>query len=366
MSPLQIIDSTLREGEQFAGAHFTLEQKLRIVELLDAFGAEYAELTSPVASPESARDCRSICDLPRRVRILAHTRCHPEDIDRALECGVDGVNMPLRTSGVDDVSPLIERAVAMIERVRAAGREVRFSCEDAFRTDPQRLLRIHSAVAQHGPDRVGIADTVGVATIEQVTAVVSALRGAVDCGIEFHGHNDSGCAVATAWAAHCAGATHIDTTILGIGERNGITSLSGLVARALTAQPDAVGHYRLNLLPQMDSTVAAFIGQPIPFSEPLTAPAAFTHKAGLHTHAVLSNPSTYESVAPEVVGRSRRLLTGHRLTGRHAVAHRARHLGRELDEVQVGELTREVKRRADAGPIDDTQLDQLVLSWEGN
>src|SRR5918998_6025948 len=90
---VRLVDSTLREGEQFARARFTTDQKVAIAEALDAFGVEYIEATSPIASPQSERDLRTLTALPLQARILTHTRCTVEDARRALDCGVDGVNL---------------------------------------------------------------------------------------------------------------------------------------------------------------------------------------------------------------------------------------------------------------------------------
>src|SRR5213595_1242476 len=112
------------------------------------------------------------------------------------------------------------------------------------------------------------------------------VRKAVDCDIEFHAHNDTGCAIANAFAALEAGATHIDTTVLGIGERNGIVPLSGMIARLLSVHPELVAHYRLEILPELDRMVADMVGIEIPFNAAITGDTAFHHKAGMHTNAV--------------------------------------------------------------------------------
>jgi homocitrate synthase len=166
---LAIIESTLREGEQFALARFTTEQRRAIARGLDEFGVEYIEVTTPVASPQAERGCRDIAALGLRATVLTHTRCVPDDVRLAIDCGVDGVDLLFGTSswlrthshGLR-LEEIIETASVCIELVRAAGLEVRFSCEDSFRTDPDDLLRIHRAVAALGVDRVGAADTVGV------------------------------------------------------------------------------------------------------------------------------------------------------------------------------------------------------------
>jgi homocitrate synthase len=190
--------------------------------------------------------------------------------------------------------------------------------------------------------------------------MVSMVRKAVDCDIEFHAHNDAGCAIANAFAALEAGATHIDTTVLGIGERNGIVPLSGMIARLLSVNPELVAHYRLELLPQLDRMVADMVGIQVPFNAAITGDTAFHHKAGMHTNAVLNDPSSYEIFDPARFGRERTVMAGHRLTGRHAIASRATALGLTLTDDKLRTLTSEVKRRADAGPLSNDELDELL------
>ena len=366
---LSIIESTLREGEQFALANFSHDERREIAHAVDEFGVEYIEVTTPVASAHAESSCRDLASLGLRATVLTHTRCVPADVRLAIDCGVGGVDLLFGTSawlrahshGLN-LEEIIDVAGRCIELVRAAGIEVRFSCEDSFRTDPADVLRVHRAVAALGVDRVGIADTVGIATPAQVSALIGALRAAVSCDIEFHAHNDTGCAVANAFAALEAGATHIDTTILGIGERNGIVPLAGLVARLLTVEPSLVDGYQLDRLPALDRMVAEMLGVEIPFTSPITGPYAFHHKAGIHTNAVLSDPRSYEALAPERFGIERRLLVGHHLVGRHAVRQRAEALGIACDDAWLVRVTSEMKRHAYDRMLPDHEIDELLLA----
>ncbi len=233
-----IIESTLREGEQFVGANFSTEQKIKIARALDSFGVEYIELTSPAASPQSLEDCRVIAKLGLKTKVLTHVRCAMEDAKLALTTGVDGIDLLIGTSSMlrqfshgKDIPTIIRIAREVVSFLLDKGVEVRFSTEDSFRSDLDDILRIYEEVDKLGVHRVGIADTVGIATPLQVYNVVSKVKRNVSCDIEFHGHNDSGCAIANAYCALEAGATHVDTSILGIGERNGIAPLGGLIAR---------------------------------------------------------------------------------------------------------------------------------------
>ena len=290
-----IIESTLREGEQFANAFFTSDEKVEIARLLDAFGVEYLELTSPAASPQSRDDCTRIAQLGLKAKLLTHVRCHMDDAKLAIDTGVDGIDVVFGTSSYlrefshgKDIAYIIEHAIEVVEFVKSQGLEVRFSSEDSFRSDLVDLLTIYRGVDQIGVNRVGIADTVGVAHPMQVYELVRTLRGVVDCDIEFHGHNDTGCAVANAYAALQGGATHVDTSVLGIGERNGITSLGGLVARMYAHNPEQIRtKYNLPLLREVENYVAGLVDVDVPFNNYITGFAAFTHKAGIHAKAIL-------------------------------------------------------------------------------
>jgi len=369
-----IIESTLREGEQFVGAHFPTEDKIRIARALDEFGVEYIELTNPSASPKSFEDCRAIARLGLRCKVLTHIRCHLEDARRALETGVDGIDVVIgvssylrRFSHGMSVEEIIDRAAEVLTFIReqAPHIELRFSTEDTFRSDPADLLRVYLAVDRLGVvNRLGIADTVGIATPSQVAWLVGTLRRLTRADIEFHGHNDTGCAIANAFAALEAGATHIDTTVLGIGERNGITPLGGFIARMYTINRDLVRRkYNLKKLRELEQMVAEMVGVEIPFNNYITGLAAFTHKAGIHAKAILNNPETYEALDPQDFGMTRYISIAHRLTGWNAVKARAEQLGLSLSDEQIREITAHIKALADEKRITLNDVDEMLRRW---
>ncbi|MDJ0757238.1 MAG: homocitrate synthase [Ardenticatenaceae bacterium] len=364
-----IIESTLREGEQFVNAFFSTEEKIQIATLLDAFGAEYLELTSPLASPESYSDCCKIAKLGLEAKILTHTRCTLTDAQKAVDTGVDGVDVVIGTSSYlrefshgKEIDEIIDLASKVVTYLLSQGVEVRFSTEDSLRSDMADIFRVYEAVDQLGVHRVGIADTVGVGTPHQIYAIIKELRGRIAADIEFHGHNDSGCAIANAYAALEAGATHIDTSVLGIGERNGITPLGGLVARLYATDPALVKKYNLPLLRRLDALIARLVRVDIPFNNYITGFASFTHKAGIHAKAVLNNPSTYEILKPEDFGLTRYIHVAHRLTGWNAVKDRAEQLGLDLSDEQVKYITGRIKQMADNGSMTLDDVDSLLLA----
>ncbi|HET8568141.1 MAG TPA: homocitrate synthase [Candidatus Limnocylindria bacterium] len=372
MEKFAIIDSTLREGEQFSNAHFTTEQKVQVAKALDEFGAEYIELTSPVASPQSFEDCRTIAALPLKAKVLTHVRCHMDDAKVAVQTCVDGIDILFGTSSIlrefshgKGVDQIISEAREVITFIKDHGKEVRFSSEDSFRSTEGDLLKVYMAVAAMGVDRVGVADTVGIATPRQCYALAVELRhriGGTD--IEFHGHNDTGCAIANSYSILEGGATHIDTSILGIGERNGITPLGGFVARMYADDPAAIRRkYDLRRLKDLDEMIAAMVGIDIPFDEYVTGKYAFHHKAGMHTKAIYLNPNSYEILDPADFGVARTINVAHRLTGYNAIGKRAEELGLEFGRDELRAITRKIKAMADAGPLSMDQLDSLLREW---
>ncbi|GJC85101.1 homocitrate synthase [Colletotrichum tofieldiae] len=370
----KIIESTLREGEQFANAFFDTETKIKIAKALDDFGVDYIELTSPAASEQSRKDCEAICKLGLKSKILTHVRCHMDDARLAVETGVDGVDVVIGTSSYlrehshgKDMTYIINTAIEVIQFVKSKGLEIRFSSEDSFRSDLVDLLSVYSAVDKVGVHRVGIADTVGCASPRQVYDLVRTLRGVVSCDIETHFHNDTGCAIANAYCALEAGATHIDTSVIGIGERNGITPLGGLMARMIVAAPEYTkSKYKLHKLKELEDLVAEAVEINIPFNNYITGFCAFTHKAGIHAKAILNNPSTYEIINPADFGMSRYVHFASRLTGWNAIKSRVEQLGLTMTDAQVKVVTQKIKALADVRPIAIDDADSIIRTFHLN
>lgn len=367
----KIIESTLREGEQFANAYFDTANKIKIAKALDEFGVDYIELTSPAASEQSRLDCVAICQLGLKAKILTHVRCDMRDAQLAVDTGVNGLDIVIGTSSFlrehshgKDMVYITKAALEVIEFVKSKGLEVRFSSEDSFRSDLVDLLSLYSTVDKAGVNRVGIADTVGCASPRQVYDLVRTLRGVVSCDIETHFHDDTGCAIANAYCALEAGATHVDTSVLGIGERNGITPLGGLMARMVVTSPDYVkSKYKLRMIKEIEDMVAEAVQVNTPFNNPITGFCAFTHKAGIHAKAILNNPSTYEILNPEDFGLTRYVHFASRLTGWNAVKTRVGQLGLSMTDDQVKEVTAKIKAMADVRPIAIDDADSIIRSF---
>lgn len=373
LSQFSIIETTLREGEQFGDANFSSQDRVEIAQALDQFGVEYIEVTSPCASPQSRQDCQHLAQLSLHAKVLTHIRCHLDDAKIALDTGVNGINLFFGTSrflrqfghgkSINQILDLAADVITFIHE-QSPETELRFSTEDSFRSSLPDLLQIYCAIDKLGiVNRFGLADTVGVATPNQVFNLVQTLRQHTSTDIEFHGHNDTGCAIANSYTALEAGATHIDTTVLGIGERNGITPLSGLIARLYTVDPKQLQwKYRLPNLLALHQLVADKISMAIPANHYIIGSAAFNHKAGVHAKAMLNNPHTYEAIDPNDFGLSRSFLINHKLTGRHAIANRASQLGLDFDPFQIQAVTQTIKALADQQPLTLETVDEILRS----
>lgn len=371
MRSLAILDTTLREGEQFIKTFFTLEQRLQIARLLDALGVTFIEVPSPISSPETHNAIQALCELKLNAHIVPHVRCVESDIQAALATPIHGLNLFFGTSNElrsyshgRRIDQIMAEAVPLIKYIRSCGRYVRFSTEDAFRSDLVDLLTVFDAVVDAGVERIGLPDTVGIAAPRQVEQLVRLIADRYPTvGIEFHGHNDSGCAIANTIAAFEGGADCLDVTVLGIGERNGIASLSGIIAQLYMHYPELLTQYDLTKLVEIDRFVAECLKIEIPFNMPITAPNAFTHRAGIHTKAVLRNPHAYEVLNPSDFALARHVDIGSRFTGRYAVGHRASSLGLQLNTNEIAQLTQALKEHAEHGSLSENEVDEFIHAW---
>ncbi|CAF1424699.1 unnamed protein product [Rotaria sp. Silwood1] len=372
---VEISDSTLREGEQYGGAYFTFDQKLQICLSLTRFGVEYIEMTLPVSNSNAADELHRLVSALRsaKSKSMVLARCHPTDVELALKSGTYGINLFMGTSSYmqkashgKSLEQVTQLAADNVKFLKSNGCQfVSFCAEDAFRTDIDELLYLSDALNDAGVDRMIFADTVGGATPFEVYKCIHEFsRRSFNFQIEFHGHNDTGCAVANAYAALEGGAHCIDTCVLGIGERNGICSLSGLIARLQTLKPTLLTKYDLKELPKLDALVANILGIPIPHDMPITAPHAFTHKAGVHVKAMLADPHTYEIIQPGDFGIERTLVVASKITGKHAVAHRAMQLSiNTLTDDQILLIAEQVRIAASIQPISLQTVDQIIKSF---
>jgi homocitrate synthase len=283
MKRYYIIDSTLREGQQNSICNFTLNQKQDFLILLDKFGIEYAELINPNSSDIAFKEYKSLVqlkkDLGLGIKLIAHIRNHTSDIEKALQCNIDGIilssHLNCNNKSIDEI---IQHSVKNLDYIKKINPDIEiiFSTEDSFRTDPNILCKLFLAIEDY-VDRIGITDTVGIATHYDIEDTLDIIQNTTrsELDIECHFHNDSSCAVSNAYIALLNGCTHINTCVLGIGERNGITDLSGLISRIYTTYPNTLEKYNLYILKTLDVFVSTVLGINLPINNCITGPCSF-------------------------------------------------------------------------------------------
>ena len=359
---VKLLDSTLREGEQTPGVDFTLEQKLDLARRIDAFGVEYIEAGHPAVSDDVLRATREVARLGLRAEVLAHSRALKADIDLALKTDASWVGIFFSVADKrleEHFRKNIDQAVALIQDcvayAKAHGLKVRYTPEDTVRSDFRKVVRIAQAASEAGADRIGVADTTGHMTPTMMRDFIARLRAEVPSrtAIGVHCHNDLGMAVANSLAAVEAGASVIDVTVNGLGERTGIAPLAE-TAVALRLRAGAANPWNLAMLPELSEAVERYSRIPVWRQAPIVGANAFTHNAGLHVAAVLLNPAHYESIPADLVGRTRRLVVD-KMAGRPTVKHRLEALGLDAGEEMVDMVLSYVKRRG----INDASDDDL-------
>lgn len=371
--PIEFIDTTLREGLQSPlwadnGKYYpSTKEKIEILNALIKYGVKFIEVFSPNISENEAYDLAillsardKVCrHLKKECFILVHARCDPRDVEAALKYKIDGFNFYFGTSNEsrkfthgNSLGEIAKRANSLIKEVRKNYPHllIRFSGEDAFRTPLNDLFLVYDKISGL-VDRFGIPDTVGAATPEMVKRQVSRLKKRYpDIALEGHFHDDRGLSLVNALTAINAGTEYISTSVLGIGERSGITSLTGLIFNLYLGKPDLgeflekefdiSSSYPLNVL------VAHILGMQVPTKEPISLTNR-THSAGVHTAAMLRGPA-YEAHPLEKFGvAEKRLLLGP-LSGRHIIAYYLTHIMnfRAVTPEIVEEITEEFKQAA--------------------
>lgn len=321
-----IIDSTLREGFQFSKANFSLDEQKTIFAYLAKIGIDYVE----VGNPARAEIRQMIRELVRSrngssTKILSHIRNHEHDVEKAVESGVDGINIlctvdPERLAAMAKTGQEYRAAlIRNIETAKARGLEVRVGVEDFFGQPESQSLEIYLLSASLGADRVALADTLGKAMSWEVCRRIKDLRRNIGTALEVHFHNDLGHAVGNALAALQAGANYVSASLLGIGERTGITPLSSLLVNLYVLDQEVGKRYDLSLLTQAENYISEICGIETPPNLMTNPSNGFAHKAGIHLDALVKfGPHKYELLPPQLIGNRRALVVGTLLSGKTA------------------------------------------------
>ncbi|QSG13662.1 (R)-citramalate synthase [Halapricum desulfuricans] len=351
LEDVQLLDTTLRDGEQAPGVSLTPEEKARIAQSLDAAGIDVIEAGSAVTGPGERETISRVTDLDLDATVTSFARGVESDIDLALDCGVDGINLvvPASDQHIEDKvgtshQANVDQTVQLVEYANDHGLWVEVIGEDGSRADLEYLEALMGAALDAGADRVCYADTVGHATPDRTIEAVSRLA---ELGpTSTHTHDDLGLAVTNVMASLAAGADLVHGTINGIGERAGNVALEE-VAIALD---HGYGIETMDLTQVYDlaQLIASKTGIPLAPNKAVVGENAFTHESGIHTDGTLKDESMYEPYPPEKVGRERRLALG-KHAGRAGVEATLNEHGIDVSEDELNEIVTRVKEIGDRG-----------------
>ena len=359
-----LYDTTLRDGSQQAGIHFSLGDKLRILERLDQFGIDYVEGGWPGSNPKDLEFFRRAKKIPlRHARLSAFgsTRRPGVEVQRdanvraLLEAGTPVVtvfgkswDLHVREALDTDLGENLAMIRETVAFLKARVEEVIYDAEhffDGFKSNPQYALATVEAALEGGADWVVLCDTNGGALPHEVGEVCARVGEKFGCRLGIHTHDDGGLAVANALEAVRRGCRQVQGTINGYGERCGNANLCTLIPNLVLKMGYRAGEVeRLSLLASLSHFVSEVANQTHSPSYPYVGANAFAHKGGVHVSAVLKNPRTYEHIPPETVGQRRRFIVSE-LSGRANLAHfaRERKLPLEKDDDRARDLLERLK-----------------------
>ncbi len=364
---IEILDSTLREGEQTPGVSFTLDQKIALAKRLDAFGVDFIELGHPAVSPDVYEAVVSLNELDLKAKKMAHGRASKSDINDVAAIGVGWMGIFFGTSPLSlkhkfnvTKSEALDRIETAVKYGKDKGLKLRFTAEDASRTDLDYLIQVGQLVQKAGVDRFSLADTVGCLTPTKMKGLVSQMVSELDIPIHVHCHNDFGMATANALSALEAGAQCVDVAINGLGERCGLPPLAEVVI-ALTNIYKVNGNWNLGLIPELSELTKAFSNLDSNANRPIVGKNAFTHKSGLHVKVVVKEPESYEAISPELVYRKRHFVID-KYTGNFALNNRLIHMGISVTPKELDRILIEIKSHPEKLNWNDKDLISLTNS----
>ena len=373
---IQILDATLREGEQTPGVYFDNHIKMAIAELLDKIGIDFIEAGHPAVNKEIEHSVKQLVQMDINAKIGAHSRSLKKDIDQALNCDVGflgifycvsnnrlhNVFKTSLTSAIENITEIVKYA-----KERNPNLIIRYTPEDTVRSDFENVIKVSTAAIEAGTDIISIADTTGYmipGTKRNMYDYVLELKTELEkiglkAKIAVHCHNDRGFALANAIDAYRAGASIIDASVLGLGERAGIVDLAQLLV-TMKADFNENNNWNLKLLPDLYSLVSRFTSISIPVNFPVVGKNAFTHCAGIHTHAAMINPLHYQSLDPDILGRKTEICLDH-MSGFSSVKYAMKQLGINADKDIITRVLDEVKLVGRKGrTVDQDELRYIV------
>ena len=369
LKQIEILDSTLREGEQTPGVSFSLDQKVAIAKKLDSFGVDFIELGHPAVSPDVYEAVEALNSLNLNASKVAHGCAKISDIDDAVAIGVPWMGIFFGTSSLSlkhkftvTKKEALQRIETAVKYGKDSGLKLRFTAEDASRTDIDFLIQVGQLVQNSGADRFSLADTVGCLTPTKMKELVIRIVSELDIPLHVHCHNDFGMATANALSALEAGARCIDVSVNGLGERVGLPPLAEITT-ALTKIYGVKRNWVLGMIPELTEMVGVYSQLDSNANKPIVGKNAFTHKAGLHVKAVVKEPQSYEAISPETVHRKRHLEID-KFTGKTALKNRLDKMNISLSDQGLSMVLERIKSKPNKVSWTDESLLSLINSMK--
>lgn len=375
---IKIFDTTLRDGEQSPGASMNVEEKITLARQLARLGVDIIEAGFAISSPGDFEAIKRIGAEVEGPVICSLARARKEDIDRAWEALKDAPKKRIHTFiSTSDIhlkhqfrlsrEEALKRAVEMVAHARSYVEDVEFSPMDATRSDVPYLHDVVEAVIAAGASTVNIPDTVGYAMPEEFGALIKGIKAKVKnidkAVISVHCHNDLGLAVANALSAIRNGATQVECTINGIGERAGNCSMEEVVMALRTRKDLFKADTRIHTeeIVRSSRLVTKITGIPVQPNKAIVGANAFSHESGIHQDGLLKERTTYEIMTPESIGLVKTNLVLGKHSGRHAFRDRLNQMGYALSEDELNKAFERFKRVADQKKeVFDEDLEAIV------
>lgn len=336
-------------------------------------GVDIIEAGFPMSSDGEKASVKKIADAGLDLQVCGLARVIRSDLDACLDCGVDMVHTFVSTSDVQRLSTIKKSreevkkmAVEAVEYIKDQGAKCMFSAMDATRTDMDYLIDIYKSVESAGADIINVPDTVGVIVPSAMYRLIGEIAENIKIPIDVHCHNDFGLAVANSLAAAEAGASQVQVTINGLGERAGNADLAETVM-GLHSLYGAKTNIKTEYIVETSKLVERFTEIRMPATMPIVGANAFAHESGIHTHGVLVKAETFEPgvMTPEMVGHKRRIVLG-KHAGKHAVKQSLESSGLHPTDEQLNEVMKRIKDIADKGKrVTDADLYAIAESIMG-
>lgn len=371
---ITVCDCTAREGDQAAAVEFGADLKVALFRLLDEIGVPQAQAGYPGKASADAETVRRVKGLGLRIKVEAIAQVFDpnwrDEVDAAAECGPDIVDIQLPCSDQRlrlllkmTREEMLERAVEAIGHARGRVPTIRFAPTDTTRADIDFVRALFGAALDAGADRLSVTDTAGAMFPPAMRWLVATLTREFEVPFQVHCHNDFGLALANTLAAAEGGASILDATVNGLGERSGNACLDEMVLALEAFYGVRTGIVTEDLF-RLAHLVSEWTGIPIPVHKPLVGEHAFSHKLEGHVRGVLVSPPLYEPLPPEMVGNRRRILIG-KYSGVNAVRYRLGQAGIEVSEEQARKVLgalRKIWEEGGAGSLSDDAF--LALAEE--